>query len=758
MSTSVEQAIDYVQRGWKVIPVPPRKKAPIVKNWPKLSLTKEEIPSYFEANSNIGVLLGERSGGLIDIDIDATEAAAAWKAFGLESAAVFGRTSNPSSHHLFAVTKSIKTKRFDVPVVSASGKATLIELRGEGGQTIMPGSVHLSGEKVQWVSDGDPTKIDIDVLLPNVAHVAVVAALVRLAPGEGGRNDFYQIIAGLLARYLSEQIVEKIFRTVTSETGDEEATERLTWVKRTFERIEAGHPVSGLPKAEEYFGVPVFGRLADWLGLVNPNMSHRNRAPATDASITTGSNFAKFASSHPGQTKKFTGVLHPAALHGIAGAFVKTVSPHSESDPVGLLAQFLVVCGSIIGRGSNFRVESSPHYTNEMLVLVGESSRGRKGSSLNWVLEVARAVDPAWAKDCVSRGLSRVEGLIWAVRDPVYQHKVARSKQDKERAGEDGMVTDLVDVGIEDKRLLVIESELANVLSQLQREGNTLSPLMRTSWDGDDLNSMTKNSPVKSTAPHISLNAHITAHELKSQMSNVSYWNGLANRLLFFYVRRTKLLPRGGELTSSAIDSIAADVRAAVQFSRTVGSVGMTEEAWERWDKVYRTLAAAEPQGMLGAVLGRVEPHIRRLAVIYALLDHRSEVGVSHLTAAMALVDYYIRSCQFIFGENVISADQQKVVSVLDDNGGSLTQTEISTIVFQKHKSSQQLQELSQQMTEAGVVEVREQRDESRLTKIWVRIGEVGETLRKTGLEDFLPDSSEYEDQLSTQLLLGEIG
>jgi hypothetical protein len=61
-------------------------------------------------------------------------------------------------------------------------------------------------------------------------------------------------------------------------------------------------------------------------------------------------------------------------------------------------------------------------------------------------------------------------------------------------------------------------------------------------------------------------------------------------------------------------------------------------------------------------------------------------------------------------------------------------------------------------MTEAGIVEVREQRDESRLTKIWVRIGEVGETLRKTGLEDFLPDSSEYEDQLSTQLLLGEIG
>jgi len=149
---------------------------------------------------------------------------------------------------------------------------------------------------------------------------------------------------------------------------------------------------------------------------------------------------------------------------------------------------------------------------------------------------------------------------------------------------------------------------------------------------------------------------------------------------------------------------------------------------------------------------------LNRLAVIYALLDHRSEVGVSHLTAAMALVDYYIRSCQFIFGENVISADQQKVVSVLDDNGGSLTQTEISTIVFQKHKSSQQLQELSQQMTEAGIVEVREQRDESRLTKIWVRIGEVGETLRKTGLEDFLPDSSEYEDQLSTQLLLGEIG
>ena len=66
--------------------------------------------------------------------------------------------------------------------------------------------------------------------------------------------------------------------------------------------------------------------------------------------------------------------------------------------------------------------------------------------------------------------------MIWQVRDPIEERRKARSKEDKEHADEAGFVTELADLGAEDKRLLVIESELASVLERMGRDGNTLSP------------------------------------------------------------------------------------------------------------------------------------------------------------------------------------------------------------------------------------------------------------------------------------------
>jgi len=73
--------------------------------------------------------------------------------------------------------------------------------------------------------------------------------------------------------------------------------------------------------------------------------------------------------------------VDPAALHGPAGEFVLLTEPHTESDPMALLAQFLVCFGTAIGRSTHYAVEASRHFGNEFVVLVGPSSKGRKGSS-----------------------------------------------------------------------------------------------------------------------------------------------------------------------------------------------------------------------------------------------------------------------------------------------------------------------------------------------------------------------------------------
>jgi len=110
-------------------------------------------------------------------------------------------------------------------------------------------------------------------------------------------------------------------------------------------------------------------------------------------------------------------------------------------------------------------------------------------------------VDPDWAQDRVASGLSSGEGLIWAVRNEVRKRVPVKSKG--RHTGEYDEVVE--HEGINDKRLLVMEGEFANALKVMQREGNTLSPVIRSAWDSGNLRSLTKNSPAVATGcahPH----------------------------------------------------------------------------------------------------------------------------------------------------------------------------------------------------------------------------------------------------------------
>ena len=72
--------------------------------------------------------------------------------------------------------------------------------------------------------------------------------------------------------------------------------------------------------------------------------------------------------------------MDKAAYYGLAGDFVKALEPHTEADPVGLLIQFLVAFGSIVGAKPYYLVENDKHRANLYAVLVGDSARGRKGT------------------------------------------------------------------------------------------------------------------------------------------------------------------------------------------------------------------------------------------------------------------------------------------------------------------------------------------------------------------------------------------
>lgn len=175
-------------------------------------------------------------------------------------------------------------------------------------------------------------------------------------------------------------------------------------------------------------------------------------------------------------------ILAPEALHGLAGEVVAAIDPSTEADKVAVLAQFLTMFGCVIGREPHFRVEWERHPAKLFIVLVGDTSKGRKGTSLSTLRRIVGTVDPAFTADRANRmkgGLSSGEGLIWNVRDPVYDTKKDR------KTGEDEEV--MTDKGEGDKRLLIVEPEFAQALKVMAREGNTLSTVIRQAFDDDPL-------------------------------------------------------------------------------------------------------------------------------------------------------------------------------------------------------------------------------------------------------------------------------
>ena len=190
--------------------------------------------------------------------------------------------------------------------------------------------------------------------------------------------------------------------------------------------------------------------------------------------------------SAAGDARAWPEPIDDAAFLGPLGEYVRLAAPHTEADPAAVLLQVLVLFGNAIGRGAFVEVGPDRHHGNEFLVVVGETSGGRKGTSLGVAKAVFEGVDDEWLGGRVLSGLSSGEGLIHAVRDPVEGQQPCKEK---------GRTVDyekiVTDPGVADKRLVADEPEFVGVLKQAERSENILSAVARQAWESGHLRTLT---------------------------------------------------------------------------------------------------------------------------------------------------------------------------------------------------------------------------------------------------------------------------
>ena len=379
----------------------------------------------------------------------------------------------------------------------------------------------------------------------------------------------------------------------------------------------------------------------------------------------------------------------PDCLHGLIGDIARAGSVSTEANPFAIAANTIAFMGCAVGRGPFMSVGNTWHHARQFTLHIGRSGRGRKGDATTLVSRIEWALRGmnADATPQVHRGgLSSREGLVFLIHDGYKE-----GKNEVE--------------AVLDKRLMVIESEFANILMQSRRDGNTLSSALRDCWDGVSMKPATKSSRLWATEPHVSLAAAITPGELHSLMASRDLTNGFANRFLMFWAEKTKSLAFPSPTPQTEVDALARRVLEVLEFCNATRwaeknnlRVSLSPDARKRYEALYHGELNDNSAGeRVTALIERRAPMLLRLAMLFALCDLTDEVQLVHINAALAWVRFSIDSVKFVFAsaaDEVATAETndtaEKILVYLREKGEA-SRGDLSVNCFQKHATKARL-------------------------------------------------------------------
>lgn len=205
----LQEALNLYDSGWCVLPVVPHEKRPYLQNWK--DYTKERPPkdgviSWFTNLQNVG--LGVATGKVSNIavlDVECDCPIPIEDLIKKYPTNLITRTGSGGYHLFYSYPYNVPTIKNRVGIIDR------VDLRADGGFIVLPPTMHTSGNRYEWVSQGLPGAFPTEILQVESEGKSSEKWLSDALKGvsKGGRNDTAARIAGyFFKKGIPEDIIE----------------------------------------------------------------------------------------------------------------------------------------------------------------------------------------------------------------------------------------------------------------------------------------------------------------------------------------------------------------------------------------------------------------------------------------------------------------------------------------------------------------------------------------------------------------------
>lgn len=297
MANSTTAAVAASKLGYRPVPIRSNDKRPPLGSWTALQIPDDELVERFTAwaedgSANIGLILGIPSGGLIDVDLDHPKTRRLKEHFLPPTPMRSGRAGRPDSHYWYQVDGAVpSTRQYLMPTIDGKRGAVIVELRSTGSQTVIPPSIHPTGESYRWSgkpfggAEG-PSHHDGRKLIVQVASLALGVVLLDHWPTRGSRHEAYLALAGGLLRSpvgvhpFWERNLPALISALAEATLDDDGPDvRVREVMgTTLARLRAAdRNTTGLPRLGEIIGEEHVRRIRELIAEIEQAAGYQSR-------------------------------------------------------------------------------------------------------------------------------------------------------------------------------------------------------------------------------------------------------------------------------------------------------------------------------------------------------------------------------------------------------------------------------------------------------------------------------------------------